>query len=230
MPRRLTAALVPAVALAGLAAVPATGSAAVLTPNQPCYTRVPTQASQTITVGVTGGNPNTRFQVAGRDGKAGSVTGTFDAAGNASASIVNSFSTGGISPSAGRSLTLAIKEFPVGAASAETGSVKVKVTNLALELARTPRSAYAARVWRISGLAPLTGGTRTVYASWYSGSKLVERVKLGTGNACGYLRVKRSGFPSRKYRSLTLRVHAQPKWSKDLPYLKTSIRVVKRYL
>jgi hypothetical protein len=230
MPRRRTAALVPALALVGLAAVPATGSAAVLTPNQACYTRVPTQASQTITVGVSGGNPSTRFQVFGVGGKAGSVTGTLDAAGNGTASIVNGFSTGGISPSAGRTITLAVNEFPVGAPSGQTGSVNVKVTNLALELARTPQSAYAKRVWKISGLAPLTGGTRTVYASWYSGKKLVKRVKLGTGNECGYLRVKRSGFPSRKYRSLTLRVHAQPKWSKDLPYLKTSIRVVKRYL
>ncbi|MGX6447749.1 hypothetical protein ACVU7I_06735 [Patulibacter sp. S7RM1-6] len=230
MPRRSLALAAPVAALAALAAVPATGSAAVITPDRPCYTTVYSGgklAWQPINVAVTGGNANARFMVYGVGGKASSTTSQFDGAGNGAVAL-SSFSNPGIDPSKGRTITLAVTEFPVGAPSGDTGAVNIKATTLALDLSNKPRSAYSRRTWTMSGLTPLTG-LRTMYASWYRGSKLVKRSKLGTANACGYLRVKRSAFPSRKYRKLTLRVHSQKKWSKSLPYLKTTVRVVRRY-
>ncbi|WP_210493906.1 hypothetical protein [Patulibacter sp. SYSU D01012] len=230
MPRRILALAAPAAAIAALAAVPATGSASTIVTDRACYTSVYANGKlsyQPITVAVGQANPNTKFMVYGVGGRANYGEGVADAAGNGS-TVVTRFSVPGIKPSKGRTITLAVTEFPVGGKSGDTGAVNVKATTLALDLSNKPRAAYSRRTWTMSGLTPLTG-SRSMYASWYRGSKLVKRTKLGTANECGYLRVKRSAFPSRKYRKLTLRVHSQKTWSKDAPYLKMTVRVFRRY-
>lgn len=225
MSRRTWTLAAPAVVFAALA-VPVSSSASVVNLATPCVSHVPTGGYQPISGTVSGGVPGGRFQIFGVDGKASSFVGTFDGAGNAPFSIP-SYSVRGISPSKGQTVQLAVNEFtPNGAVV--TGGGAVKVTTLTIDLANKPRSAYAKRVWRLSGLAPVTGD-RTVWASWYRGKKLVKRIKLGTSNECGYLRVKRSGFPSKRYRSLTLRVHSQKTWDKKAPYLKVPVKVVRRY-
>lgn len=225
MSRRSWALAAPAVVLAALA-VPAAASASVITLDRPCVAHQPVGPYQPITGTVTGGTPGGRFQIFGVDGKASSFVGTFDGAGNAPFSIA-SYSVRGITPSKGQTVPLAVNEFASGAAVV-TGNGAVKVTTFAFDLARTPRAAYAKRVWRVSGLAPLTGD-RTLWASWFRGKKLVKRIKLGVANECGYLRVKRSMFPGTRYRSLTLRVHHQKVWDKKSPYLKANVKAIRRY-
>ncbi|MDX8153140.1 hypothetical protein SK069_16200 [Patulibacter brassicae] len=225
---RRTALALPVAALAAATVVPTVASAATITPSKPCYVRVPTQASETMNFALSGGTPGGRWQVYGVNGKAGSVTGSFDGAGNATASLVNSFSTGSISPSAGRTIEIRVREFgPNG--SLDTGSTKVKVTNLALDLANRPRGAYSKRVWRVSGLTETLTGSKTVYATWKKGSKTVKRTRLGRANACGYVRVKKSAIPRSGGRSFTLYVHAGSRLDTSKPYLRQTVRVIRRY-
>jgi hypothetical protein len=231
MSRRATAAVVPAVALLGLAAAPALSSAATITPDRACYSNVPTQGSQPVNVGITGGNPNARFLVFGVGGKAGSQTGTLDASGNASATITGSLSTGGISPSKGKTIQLAVNEYPVGAPSGQTGAVNIKVTNAALDVNIKRRNPFARATWTVSGLTPLFG-QGTLYASYTKGTKsrkVIKRIKLGTPkNACGYLRVSKVPPPSKRTGTWTIWVHVGKKFV-EKQSLATSIRVYRRY-
>lgn len=225
MSRRTWAFAAPAVVLAALA-VPTAASASVINLQNPCVAHEPVGGYQPISGTVSGGTPGGRFQIFGVDGKASSFVGTFDGAGNAPFAIT-SYSVRGIAPSKGQTVALAVNEFtPGGVVVSGTGAVKV--TTLAIDLSNKPRAAYSKRVWAISGLAPVTGD-RSLWASWYRGKKLVKRIKLGVANECGYLRVKRSAFPNSRYRSLTLRVHSQKKWTKQAPYLKVPVKVVRRY-
>lgn len=216
--------LLGAVALgAALTAVPATASAATITPLKSCYSRVPTKGSEPIVVALAGGIPGGRYQAYGVNGKASSAVGNFDAAGNAVAAIPN-FSTGTIEASRGRTIQVAVREFPpYGAPPVPEQFAAVKVTNVALTIARTPRAAFRARRIEVSGLTPLTG-TRTMYASWYSGKRLVKRIKLGVANACGYVSVRRSLIPRTRSTKFTLRVHAQKRYTSKKPSIRTTVR------
>ncbi|MCK9247786.1 MAG: hypothetical protein M0P31_02245 [Solirubrobacteraceae bacterium] len=225
MSRRIIAAAVPTAALLAVA-VPATTQAATITPTKACYTRVPTKGSEPIVVNITGGIPGGRFQVFDPGNRASSTTGTFDALGNATAAMA-SFSTGSINPSKGKTLQIKVQEFtPNG--PVETGSTTVKVTNLSLSLARTPRSAYARRTWRVSGITPLSGGN-VLYATWRRGNKTVKRIRLGKANACGYLKVRKSAIPRSKHRRFKLYVHSGKKFSSKKPFVGQSVRVIRRY-
>lgn len=222
--------LLAAVPVAALAvALPTSASAATITPTKACYTRVPARGSEPITFTLSGGTPGGRYQVFGVDGKASSVVGNFDGAGNATGAIT-SFTTGTISPLQGRTITLAVNEFtPNG--SLETGRTNITVTNAAIDIARKPTNPFRKRTWRVSGLTPLFGGG-PLYASYVSGkgksNKVVKRVKLGTPNACGYLKVKRLLPPKRAYRTWTVFVHVGPSLDKGKS-LSYNFRTFKRY-
>ncbi|MGE4428549.1 MAG: hypothetical protein AB7G37_19010 [Solirubrobacteraceae bacterium] len=225
MSRRIIAAAVPTAALLAFA-VPASTQAATITPTKACYTRVPTKGSEPIVVNIAGGVPGGRFQIYQPEGKAGSTTGNFDAAGNATTALTN-FSTGSINPSKGRSLQINVREFTPGGI-VESGSTSVKITNLALKLNSKPRSAYARRTWRVSGVTPLSGG-KVLYASWRRGSKTVKRIRLGKANDCGYLKTKKAAIPRSKYKKFKLYVHSGKRYSSKKPYVGQSVRVIRRY-
>lgn len=231
MIRRSTAAVVPAVALLGLAVAPAMSSAATIVPDRACYSRVPTQGSQPINLAIAGGVPNARFFAFGVGGKASSSqTTTFDAAGNGAAQITN-FSTGGINPSKGRTLTIGLNQYGTGTPNGQTDAVNVTVTNAALDVNIKRRSPYSRATWTVSGLTPLFG-QGTLYASYTRGTKsrkVVKRIKLGTPkNACGYLRVKKVPPPARRTGTWTIWVHVGKKFV-EKQSLATSIRVYRRY-
>jgi hypothetical protein len=224
--------LLAAVPVAALAvALPTSASAATITPSQACYVNIPTGPAQPITFTLSGGTPNGRFQVFGVDGKASSVVGNFDGAGNATGAITGKFSVGGsISALQGRTVTLAVNEFtPNG--TIETGRTNITVTNAAIDIARKPTNPFRKRTWRVSGLTPLFGGG-PLYASYVNGkgksNKVVKRVKLGTPNACGYLKVKRLLPPKRAYRTWTVFVHVGPSLDKGKS-LSYNFRTFKRY-
>ncbi len=211
--------------------LPMAADAATITPLKPCYARVPTQGSEPLTFQLSGGNPNTRFLLSGVDGKAGSVSGTFDAAGNAAAAIPDGFGSGrSIGPSKGRKITMQVQEFPVGAPSAVTGTAQVTVTNVAMDIKLKRRKPFSKATWKVSGLTPLIG-RGTLYASYVrgtKGSKVVKRIKLGKPNACGYLRVKKVAPPARQFRTWTIYVHVGKKLDKKKS-ISSRIRTYKRY-
>lgn len=221
--------VVGALAGAALIAVPASASAATITPLKSCYSRVPTKGSEPITAQLTGGLPGGRFQAYGVGGKASSVLGNFDAAGNATVGIPG-FSTGTIDPSRGRTIQIAVKEFrPFNQPQVPDGVANVKVTNVALDIASRPRAAFAARRIAVSGITPITGN-RTMYASWYRGSRLVKRIKLGVGNECGYVSVRRSAIPKSSSTKFRLRIHSQKRYSKSKYSISTTVRRFRTYL
>jgi hypothetical protein len=222
--RRTLAVAVPAVLLVG-AAVPASSSAGTITPTAACYAHVPVGPYQDVTVNVAGGPPAARFQVRGVGGKAGSAIGDLDPAGNATATLSNGFSTGGIDPSKGRTIALEAADQSGTGAVFATGSIQV--TNVALKIDLKTRSPFSPAVWTMSGLTPVYGAG-PLYASYVngkSGSKVIKRVKLGTPNACGYLRVKRVAPPKRAYRTWTIYVHV----GKSLDKKKSLVAGIKTY-
>lgn len=229
IPRSLKLA-VPASVVCGLL-LPIAADAATITPLKPCYARVPTKGAEPLTFALTGGNPSTRFLLSGVEGQAGSVSGTFDAAGNATAVIPDGFGSGrSIGPSKGRTITMQVQEFPVGAPSAVTGTANVKVTNVAMDIALKRRQPFKAATWKVSGLTPLVG-SGTIYASYVrgtKGSKVVKRVKLGKPNDCGYVRVRKMAPPSRSYGTWTIYVHVGKKLDKAKS-ISSRIRTYKRY-
>ncbi len=216
VPRPLALAVPAGVALGLL--LPMAAQAATITPLKPCYARVPTQGAEPLTFALAGGTPNTRFLLSGVDGKAGSISGTFDAVGNAAAVIPDGFGSGpSIGPSKGRTITMQVQEYPVGAPSGVTGAVNVKVTNVAMDIALKRRQPFSRAVWRVSGLTPIVG-PGTLYASYVRGTKgkkVVKRIRLGRPNACGYLRVRKMAPPSRSFGTWTIYVHVGKKLDKS---------------
>lgn len=215
-PRTLKLA-VPASVAFGLL-LPMASNAATITPLKPCYARIPTEGAEPLTFNLAGGNPNTRFLLSGVDGAASSVSGTFDAAGNAAAAIPNGFGSGrSIGPSKGRTIPMQIQEYPIGAPSGVTGTTNVTVTNVAMDIKLKRRSPFSKATWTVSGLTPIVG-PGTLYASYIrgtKGSKVVKRIKLGTPNACGYLRVRKVAPPARQFRTWTIYVHVGKKLDKS---------------
>jgi hypothetical protein len=211
--------------------------AGTLSTSQSCYTHVPlaktATKTQPIVVAVTGGTPGATFQVrAGRvapDGGLGSATGTFDAAGNGQAAILDVFPpSGSISALKGDTIQLGVRDLATGA---DIAAGSTKVTNAAIDVARKPSNPYSKRTFRLSGLTPLYG-SGTLYGSYVSGkngSKVVKRVKLGRPNACGYLKTKRVLPPRRGPHTWTLFVHKGKKLKKSRS-LFYSFTVYRRYL
>jgi hypothetical protein len=207
MPRPTALAAIPAIAVLGLAAVPAASSAAAIAPSAPCYSTLFQNSKltyQPMTGTITGGTPGGRFQIFGVGGKASSQVGNFDAAGNAPYSIT-SYSSPGINPSAGRTVELQVREFAAGA-SPITASTKVKVSTIAIDVKNTPRSPRARRVIRVSG-TPFAG--QKLYGFVVRGSKstrVLKRITIGTANACGYARTRGVVAPS-NYRTGNYRLY-----------------------
>lgn len=217
MPRPLSLVAAPTIALFGLAAVPAVGSAATITPSAPCYSslyRPGNTQYQPITGTISGGTPGGRFQIYGVGGKAGSQVGNFDAAGNASYSIGGSYSTAGIYPSAGRAVKLEVTEFQPGG-SPITGSVDIKTATIAVDVSTKPSNPRKKRLVRAS--ATIFAGQK-VYGFIVRGTKstkVLKRFEIGTGNVCGYVS-RRAVVAPTNYRtgSYTLYVNAGKKLDK----------------
>jgi hypothetical protein len=222
MPRPLLLAAAPAAAMIGVAAAPAVASAATtITPSVPCYVSVyhPLDKGgtvwQPITGSISGGTPGADFQIYGVGGKAGSVIGTYDPAGNATFTITGSYNTG-INPSAGRTVKLEVKEFAAGGGTSVTGSTNIKVSTVSADVASSPRSSRAKRVVRVSN--PTYAGKR-VYGfvvRGKSGKTVLRRISLGKANVCGYARAKAVVAP-RAFRTGSYYLYINPgkKLNKD---------------
>lgn len=196
-PRHALLAVAPVIAALAL---PAAGQAATITPLKRCYAHVPTKGSQPLTMLLRGGVPYGRFLVEGVDGKASSVEGTFNAAGNAITALTYYSTGGGIDPTRRVRVGLEVREYSGPYTGQITGTGSAFVTNTAMKISdRHLEHPYGKRTWVISGLTPLFG-KGSLYASWIKrGHKRVVRtVRLGRPSAgCGYLRVRRSAAPVR---------------------------------
>src|SRR5689334_9114102 len=108
--------ILPVVAFA-TALAPATAGAATVTLDKPCYGHIPAGGSEPIVATITGGTPNGRFQLIftapGKgSGSAGSQSGDFDAAGNATVTYENIFPPHTtISPIPGQRVDVSITDY-----------------------------------------------------------------------------------------------------------------------
>jgi hypothetical protein len=187
---------------ASLAAVPAAASAAVTaTLNQACYTHIPTQGSDPIIATLAGGTPGAGFVVAATvpgkgTGSAGSASGTFDAAGNATAQITNvSPPSGTIGPTKGQTVTLSIQDFGAPGGPVETPIGSALITNLALSVASRPSSPRAHRTVSVSG-TPFAGQQMYGFVVKGTSRHVLRRISLGRANACGFVSDKEIVAPA----------------------------------
>jgi hypothetical protein len=230
MPRSFSLAAVPTIALLGLAAVPAASSAATIAPSAPCYATLYQNSKlsyQPMTGTISGGTPGGRFQIYGVGGKASSMVGNFDAAGNA-AYTLTSYSNPGINPSAGRTVGLEVTEFAAGG-SVVTGTTTVKVTTISADVESRPSNPRRARVVRASGTPFANQKLYGFVVRGTSSSRVLKRISLGTANVCGYVRTKAVVAPS-TYRTGTYRLYINAgKSLKKSEAIAYSFRITRRY-
>lgn len=195
--------------IALLAAAPSAFAAPTVTINKPCYSHVPSQGSEPIVATIAGGTPGANFLLSatepgGSRGDAGSVSGTFDAAGNAVAQIANVFPpSGSISPLRGQSVNLSIIDYGVGETDVPAG--KALITNLALDIASKPRSPRRPRLVRVSG-TPFANKALYGFVAKPRGTRVLRRFRLGKGNVCGFASSKQIVAPS-NYKSGNYRLY-----------------------
>ena len=195
-PRTTLAGLLVAAGL--LAAAPAASAAVTATLNQACYTHIPTQGSDPIVATLAGGTPGANFILsAAAPGKAtgssGSATGTFDAAGNATAQLANvSPPSGTIGPTRGQVINLTVQDFGAGGAEQPVG--QTLITNLAMSVASRPTSPRARRQVSISG-TPFAN--QRIYGFVVRGTSrnVLRRILVGTTNACGFATTRKIVAP-----------------------------------
>jgi hypothetical protein len=184
---------VAAVVFGAVLAVPAVASAVTATLNHRCYSHVPTRGSEPIVISLAGGTPNADFIVAATvpgkgTGSAGSTDGTFDAAGNATAQILDvALPSGTIDPTRGQTIQLSVQDF--GAGGVDTPIAQTLVTTLSMSIADRPVSPRARRVVRVSG-TPFAGKRLYGFVVKPNSSHVLRRISLGRGDICGFVSTK----------------------------------------
>jgi hypothetical protein len=198
-------ALAPLLILAALLAVPASASALSVTLDRPCYTNVPSKGSQPIVGTITGGTPGAAFlfnaTIPGQSaGSAGSVSGTFDAAGNATASITNFVPpSGSIDPVRGESVDLSVADYGTGPTPADVPVGKALITNLAIAVGSKPSNPRKARHIAVSG-GSFAGKALYGFITRAGSRHVLRSFRVGRGNVCGYAAMRHVVAPT-TYRS-----------------------------
>jgi hypothetical protein len=202
--------IAPAVAVAALIVPAAASSAPAVTLDRSCYAHLPTRGSEPIVATITGGTPGAGFLLAATDpgkgtGSAGSVSGTFDGAGNATAQIPDvSPPSGTINPSKGEQVQLSVQDF--GAGGAETPVGTALITNIAITVSSRPRSPRAHRLLRVSAGSTFAGKALYGFVVKPGASKVLRRFRVGKANACGYASTRAIVAP-RSFRAGSYRVY-----------------------
>ena len=196
-------------------------TAALATPvaaiSQPCYSHAYPGGSQPAVITLTGGIPNARFLVAASypgyapgSGTAGSTTGTFDAAGNATATIENlSPRKSGIEPVKGETVTFTVQEYtPENPSPAPVVIGTTLITNAAIDVSTTPRQPNRPRRIAVSGSA-FANQKLTGFVVRGKGSRVLRKIQLGKGDICGYVSRKAVVAP-RNYSTGTYTLYVNP--------------------
>lgn len=212
------------IAAAAVLCVPASAAAVTGVVSKPCYSHLPARGSEPVVVALAGGTPGASFLVsaagAGQGlGSEGSVSGTFDAAGNATAEISNvSLPSGSIKPSPGEAVGLTVTDYgPIrfGGMALDTLVAAMLVTNIAIDVGQS-HNPRAHRVVAVSG-TPFAG--RAMYAFVVHGNsrKVLRRISLGTANICGYVRARAVVAP-RNFRRGSYRLYVNAGSRLDKPH------------
>jgi hypothetical protein len=216
---------------------PAAASAVAGTVAKPCYTHVPLAktpvSTEPIVVTLTAGTPGANFLVAATApgkglGSAGSASGTFDAAGNGTASITEVFPpSGAIGPIQGEPIVISAQDF--GAGGVDTPIGQTLITNLSMDVATTPRSPRSQRKVTVSG-TPFAGQVMYGFVVKGTNPKVLRRIKLGTADGCGYVAAKGVVAPKSFRRgSYRFYVNPGPSLKKDFA-LAFSFKITRRLL
>jgi hypothetical protein len=137
-------------------------------------------------------------------GSAGSVTGSFDATGSATAQIDNVSVPGGtINPTAGRKVELSVQDFTAGTGEVPIGTTRI--TNLTLDVSSTPRSPRAKRAISVSG-TPFANKMLYGFVTKPGSGRVLRKIPLGRGNVCGYVSARRVVGP-KTFRSGSYRLY-----------------------
>jgi hypothetical protein len=214
-------------------AVPASAAAVTGTISAPCYTHVPTKGSQPVVVSLTGGTPGADYIVAATvpgkgTGSAGSVDGTFDAAGNAVAQITDVFPPNGtINPTKGQQIQISVQDFGVEGAP-ETPLGTTLITTLAIDVSNKPTNPRKARRVRVSG-TPFAGQRIHGFIVKGKSKHVLKRISLGKADVCGFVSRKVVVAPRPfRYGRFRLYVNAGGKLNKSKA-IGFSFRIFRRY-
>jgi hypothetical protein len=232
---RRTSSFAAAAGAAVLLAVPAAASAVTGTISQPCYSHIPLKGSDPVVVTLAGGTPGADYIVAatvpGKGlGSAGSATGTFDAAGNATAQITDVFPPGGsIDPIKGGRIDLSVTDYGTPDTPVDTPIGSTLITNIALDVNTKPRNPRSARRVTVSG-TPFANQPVYGFITRGSSSTVLRRISLGRGNVCGWVSKKAVVAPS-PYREGTFKlyVNAGKKLNKSAA-IESSFRIYRTVL
>jgi hypothetical protein len=179
-----------AVTLATLVATASAAAAPTVTLDRPCYSHLPTKGSQPIVAQITGGTPNADFLLSAEApgqaaGSSGSASGTFDAAGNATAEITDIFPPSGtIDPDRGEALEIDIQDF--GAGTPATPAASTLVTTIAISVANKPTSPHRKRRVRVSAGNVFAGQTLYGFVTKLHSKHVLRRFRVGKANVCGF--------------------------------------------
>ncbi|MBJ7330082.1 MAG: hypothetical protein JHC95_09315 [Solirubrobacteraceae bacterium] len=200
-------------ALAGTAALtvgaPAAASAATVTLDKPCYSKVPLGGSEPLVATISGGTPGGRFQliftVPGKaSGTAGSQSGNFDALGNAVVTyqgIRPPRTT--IEPDKGQTINVSITDYAAGGVEQPAGSFLV--STLTMDVATKPRNPRSKRAVKVSG-SPFANQELYGFITKPDSAKVLKKFKIGKANVCGYAE-RRAVVAPRSNRTGTYRLY-----------------------
>lgn len=229
---RRTSYLGVAASAALLLAAPAAASAVTGTISKPCYTHIPTKGTEPVVVTLAGGTPGAGYVIAatvpGKGlGSAGSNSGNFDAAGNAVTQITDVFPpSGSIDPIKGQPIVITVKDFGVPAV-VDNPIGTTLITNLAMDVATTPRNPRKKRKITVSG-TPFARQVLYGFVVKGTSKKILRRISLGTADGCGYVSAKGVVAPkSNRTGTYRFYVNAGPTLKKPLA-LFSSFRISRR--
>lgn len=192
-------------------ALAASASAApTVTVDRSCYAHLPAGGSEPIGAVVTGGTPGADFNLLAR-GRGGqtvaSTSGTFDAAGTASARILGVRPPSGtIKPAKGERITFAVQDTGT---QIETPSGSALVTTISMSVSSTPRDPKLARTIKVSGGRVFARRSLSGFITKPGSGKVLRTVRLGKANVCGFASKKRVVAP-RGAGSGSFRIYVNP--------------------
>ena len=184
-------------AAAAFFAVTATASAApTVTVDRQCYGHLPTRGSEPISAVVRGGTPGADFNLLarGRRGNVvGSTSGTFDAAGEATAQIIGVRPPSGTTkPTKGEKITFAVQDTGT---QTETASGSALVTTISMTVSAKPRNPRLARTIKVSGGRVFARKSLSGFVTKPGSGKVLRKVRIGKANVCGYASTKQVVAP-----------------------------------
>jgi len=205
-----------------LLGAPSAAFAVTGTLDKPCYSHLVAQSTQPIIITLTGGTPGAGFVAAATApgqglGSQGSSSGNFDAAGNAVTQITDVFPpSGSINAIPGEPVAITVKDFGLPAPPADQPIGTALITNLTMDVARTPRKIRLKRKITVSG-TPFASQAMYGFIVKGTNPKILRRISLGTADPCGYVTAKGivapKSFKTGKYRFY---VNAGPTLNKPL--------------